>query len=110
MHVTNHRVYQYLVYRNELFVKSLTGVPSLSPLPYPFSVIIIFFFAAYTFLRLAHYLNACNRLWKTRSAHHISAGRKRDGYKQLYVSVEFTKYGNTLSRPVLRFQFSHGFL
>ena len=41
--------------------------------------------------------------------HHISAGRKRDGYKQLNVSVEFTKYGNTLFRPVLRFQFSHGF-
>ena len=34
--------------------------------------------------------------------HHVSAGRKRDGYKQLPVSVEFTKYGNTLFRPVLR--------
>ena len=33
--------------------------------------------------------------------HHVSAGRKRDGYKQLPVSVEFTKYGNTLFRPVL---------
>ena len=32
--------------------------------------------------------------------HHVSAGRKRDGYKQLPVSVEFTKYGNTLFRPV----------
>ena len=32
--------------------------------------------------------------------HHVSAARKRDGYKQLPVSVEFTKYGNTLSRPV----------
>ena len=31
--------------------------------------------------------------------HHVSAGRKRDGYKQLPVSVEFTKYGNTLFRP-----------
>ena len=35
--------------------------------------------------------------------HHVSAGRKRDGYKQLPVSVEFTKYGNTLFRPVLIF-------
>ena len=34
--------------------------------------------------------------------HHVSAGRKRDGYKQLPVSVEFTKYGNTLFRPVLQ--------
>ena len=25
--------------------------------------------------------------------HHVSAGRKRDGFKQLHVSVEFTKYG-----------------
>ena len=32
--------------------------------------------------------------------HHVSAARKRDGYKQLPVSVEFTKYGNTLFRPV----------
>ena len=32
--------------------------------------------------------------------HHVSAGRKRDGYKQLPVSVEFTKYGNTFFRPV----------
>ena len=32
-----------------------------------------------------------------------SSGRKRDGYKQLPVSVEFTKYGNTLFRPVIRF-------
>ena len=32
--------------------------------------------------------------------HHVSAGRKRDGYKQLPVSVEFTKYGNTSFRPV----------
>ena len=32
--------------------------------------------------------------------HHVSAGRKRDGYKQLPVSVKFTKYGNTLFRPV----------
>ena len=32
--------------------------------------------------------------------HHVSAGRKRDGYKQFPVSVEFTKYGNTLFRPV----------
>ena len=31
---------------------------------------------------------------------HVSAGRKRDGFKQLRVSVEFTKYGNTLFRPV----------
>ena len=30
--------------------------------------------------------------------HHVSAGRKRDGYKQLPVSVEFPKYGNTLFR------------
>ena len=33
--------------------------------------------------------------------HHVSAGRKRDGFKQLHVSVEFTKYGNTLFRPVI---------
>ena len=33
--------------------------------------------------------------------HHVSAARKRDGYKQRPVSVEFTKYGNTLFRPVL---------
>ena len=32
--------------------------------------------------------------------HHVSARRKRDGFKQLHVSVEFTKYGNTLFRPV----------
>ena len=32
--------------------------------------------------------------------HHVSAGRKRDGYKQLPVSVEFPKYGNTLFRLV----------
>ena len=32
--------------------------------------------------------------------HHVSAGRKRDGFKQLHVSVESTKYGNTLFRPV----------
>ena len=37
--------------------------------------------------------------------HHVSAGRKRDGYKQLPVSVEFTKYGNTLFRPVSEFEF-----
>ena len=34
--------------------------------------------------------------------HHVSAGRKRDGFKQLHVSVEFTKYGNTLFRPVTK--------
>ena len=40
--------------------------------------------------------------------HHVSAGRKRDGFKQLHVSVEFTKYGNTLFRPVLAVAlFSH---
>ena len=32
--------------------------------------------------------------------HHVFAGRKRDAFKQLHVSVEFTKYGNTLFRPV----------
>ena len=31
---------------------------------------------------------------------HVSAGRKRGGFKQLHVSVEFTKYGNTLFHPV----------
>ena len=40
---------------------------------------------------------------------YVSARWKRDGYKQLCVSVEFTKYGDTLFRPLLRFQFSHGF-
>ena len=34
--------------------------------------------------------------------HHVSAGRKQEGFKQLHVSVEFTKYGNTLFRPVIR--------
>ena len=38
--------------------------------------------------------------------HHVSAGRKQDGFKQLHVSVEFTKYGNTLFRPVLEFALS----
>ena len=33
--------------------------------------------------------------------HHVSAGRKRDGYQQLAVSIEFTKYGNMLFRPML---------
>ena len=33
--------------------------------------------------------------------HHVSAGRKQDGFKKLHVSVEFTKYGNTLFRPVI---------
>ena len=32
--------------------------------------------------------------------HHVFAGRKRDGFKQLPVSVEFTKYGNTSFRSV----------
>ena len=32
--------------------------------------------------------------------HHVSAARKRDGYQQHPVSVEFKKYGNTLFRPV----------
>ena len=38
--------------------------------------------------------------------HHVSAGRKRDGFKQLHVSVEFTKYGNTLflQPPVLNLE------
>ena len=31
--------------------------------------------------------------------HHVSEGRKRDGFKQLHVSVKFTKYRNTF-RPV----------
>ena len=33
--------------------------------------------------------------------YHVSAKRKRDGYKQIHVSVGFTKYGNMLFRPVL---------
>ena len=37
--------------------------------------------------------------------HHISAARKRDGYKQLPVSFEFTKHGNTLFRPVTIYEF-----
>ena len=32
--------------------------------------------------------------------HLVSAWRKRDGFMQLHVSVEFAKYGNTLFRPV----------
>ena len=32
--------------------------------------------------------------------HHVSPGRKRGGFKQLHVSVEFTKKGNTLFCPV----------
>ena len=41
--------------------------------------------------------------------YHVSAGRKRDGYQQLPVSVEFTKYGNTLFRPVIliRYRFTN---
>ena len=34
--------------------------------------------------------------------HHVSAGRKQDGFKQPHVSVEFTKYGNSLFRPVIK--------
>ena len=30
--------------------------------------------------------------------HRVSTGRKRDGFKQLHVSVEFTKYGKTFFR------------
>ena len=41
--------------------------------------------------------------------HHVSAGRKRDGFKQLHVSVEFTKYGNTLFRPVQKLDRTHIF-
>ena len=33
--------------------------------------------------------------------HIVSAWWKRDGFCQLHVSVEFTKYGNTLFRPVI---------
>lgn len=29
---------------------------------------------------------------------HVSAGRERDGHKQLYISVEFTKYRDTSFR------------
>ena len=71
MHVTNHRVYQNLVNRKELFVKKvLQALPHSHP--YPFVVVgvvvvvVVFFFFAYIFLRLPHDLNACNRLWKTR--------------------------------------------
>ena len=35
--------------------------------------------------------------------HHVSGGWKRDGFKQLHVSVKFTKYGNTF-RPVFTIQ------
>ena len=78
--------------------KVLQAFPRSYPYPTPS---LLLFFSAHIFLRLPHDLNACNRLWKTRSAHHISAGGKRHSYKQLYVSVEFTKYGNTLFRPVI---------
>ena len=40
--------------------------------------------------------------------HHVSAGRKRDGFKQLHVSVEFTKCGNTLFRPVVVTRHQYG--
>ena len=33
--------------------------------------------------------------------YHVSAKRKRNGYKQIHVSVGFTKYGNIQFRPVL---------
>ena len=33
--------------------------------------------------------------------HNVSAWWKRDGFCLLHVSVEFTKYGNTLFRPVI---------
>ena len=41
--------------------------------------------------------------------YHVSAGRKRDGYQQLPVSVELTKYGNTFFRPVIliRYRFTN---
>ena len=42
-----------------------------------------------------------SRIRKWKLDHHVSAGRKRDGYKHLPVSVEFPKYGNTLFRPVV---------
>ena len=51
--------------------------------------------------------------------HHVSAGRKRDGNKQLPVSLEFKKYGNTSFRrrfpswlvgPLLVAASSFGFL
>ena len=32
--------------------------------------------------------------------YHVSAKRKRNGYKQIHVSVGFTKYGNMQFRPV----------
>ena len=33
--------------------------------------------------------------------YHVSAKRKRNGYKKIHVSVGFTKYGNMQFRPVL---------
>ena len=61
--LTNHRVYQDLVYRNVLLLKILTSVPApLSPVP--------LYFSSLSLLRTAlHYLNAWNRLplYKLRS-------------------------------------------
>ena len=53
---TNQRVYQDLVYRNELLLKILTSVPApLSPVPV--------YFSSLSLLRTAlHHLNAWNRL------------------------------------------------
>ena len=42
------------------FVKSLTGVPLLSPLPHPLVVVVLF--SAHISLRCPHDLNAWNRL------------------------------------------------
>ena len=57
---TNQRVYQDLVYRNALLLKILTSVPApLSP--------VRLYFSSFSLLRTAlHYLNAWNRLLKTR--------------------------------------------
>ena len=36
--------------------------------------------------------------------YHVSAKRKRNGYKQIHVSVGFTKYGNMQFRPVMLYK------
>ena len=42
--------------------------------------------------------------------YHVSAKRKRNGYKQIHVSVGFTKCGNMQLRPVISAETHDGFL
>ena len=102
--------------------KVLQAFPRSYPYPTP-SLLLFFLLTSFcAFPTIWTPVTGCGKL-----DHHISTGRKRDGYKQLYVSVDFTKYGNTLFRRKrdgykqlyvfveftkygnALFQFSHGF-